>query len=56
MWNTLGGFSAKNSRFQRILPLPTAQINCSGSDLPFFRKPYTYQPNQESAAIELVLH
>jgi hypothetical protein len=40
MWKTLGGFSAQISRFQHILPLSTAQINCSGSDLPFFRKPY----------------
>jgi hypothetical protein len=39
MWKTLGGFSAEISRFQHILPLSTAQINCSGSDLPFFRKP-----------------
>jgi hypothetical protein len=36
----LGGFTAQISRFQHILPLSTAQINCSGSDLPFFRKPY----------------
>jgi hypothetical protein len=35
----LGGFTAQISRFQHILPLSTAQINCSGSDLPFFRKP-----------------
>jgi len=40
MWKTLGGFTAQISRFQHILPLSTAQINCSGSDLPFFRKPY----------------
>jgi hypothetical protein len=40
MWKTLDGFSAQISRFQHILPLSTAQINCSGSDLPFFRKPY----------------
>jgi hypothetical protein len=40
MWKTLGGFSAKISRFHHILPLSTAQINCSGSDLLFFRKPY----------------
>jgi hypothetical protein len=39
MWKTLGGFTAQISRFQHILPLSTAQINCSGSDLPFFRKP-----------------
>lgn len=39
MWKTLGDFSAQISRFQHILPLSTAQINCSGSDLPFFRKP-----------------
>jgi hypothetical protein len=26
------------------LPLSTAQINCSGSDLLFFRKPYIYGP------------
>jgi hypothetical protein len=39
MWKTLGGFSAKISRFHHILPLSTAQINCSGSDLLFFRKP-----------------
>jgi hypothetical protein len=39
MWKTLGGFLAQISRFQHILPLSTAQINCSGSDLPFFRKP-----------------
>jgi hypothetical protein len=40
MWKTLGGFTAQISRFQHILPRSTAQINCSGSDLPFFRKPY----------------
>jgi hypothetical protein len=40
MWKTLGGFTAQISRFQNILPLSTAQINCSGSDLSFFRKPY----------------
>ena len=40
MWKTLGGFSAEISRFQHILPHSTAQINCSGSDLLFFRKPY----------------
>jgi hypothetical protein len=40
MWKTLGGFTAQISRFQHIFPLSTAQINCSGSDLPFFRKPY----------------
>jgi hypothetical protein len=40
MWKTLGGFSAKISRFHHILPLSTAQINCSGSDLLFFRKPH----------------
>jgi hypothetical protein len=40
MWKTLGGFTAQISRLQHILPLSTAQINCSGSDLPFFRKPY----------------
>jgi hypothetical protein len=47
MWKTLGGFTAQISRFQHILPLSTAQINCSGSDLPFFRKPYLrrYQPS-----------
>jgi hypothetical protein len=39
MWKTLGGFSAQISRFHHILPLSTAQINCSGSDLLFFRKP-----------------
>jgi hypothetical protein len=39
MWKTLGGFTAQISRFQNILPLSTAQINCSGSDLSFFRKP-----------------
>lgn len=39
MWKTLGGFSAQISRYQNILPLSTAQINCSVSDLPFFRKP-----------------
>jgi hypothetical protein len=39
MWKTLGGFTAQISRYQHILPLSTAQINCSGSDLPFFRKP-----------------
>jgi hypothetical protein len=41
MWKTLGGFTAQISRFQHILPRSTAQINCSGSDLPFFRKPYS---------------
>jgi hypothetical protein len=40
MWKTLGGFSAQISRFQHILPHSSAQINCSGSDLLFFRKPY----------------
>ncbi len=40
MWKTSGGISAQISRFQHILPLSTAQINCSGSDLPFFRKSY----------------
>jgi hypothetical protein len=40
MWKTLGGFTAQISQFQHILPRSTAQINCSGSDLPFFRKPY----------------
>jgi hypothetical protein len=40
MWKTLVDFSAQISRFKHILPLSTAQINCSGSDLPLFRKPY----------------
>jgi hypothetical protein len=40
MWKTLVDFSAQISRFMHILPLSTAQINCSGSDLPLFRKPY----------------
>jgi hypothetical protein len=44
MWKTLGGFTAQISRYQHILPLSTAQINCSGSDLPFFRKPYLANP------------
>jgi hypothetical protein len=47
MWKTLGGFTAQISRFQHILPLSTAQINCSGSDLPFFRKPYLIQALSE---------
>jgi hypothetical protein len=40
MWKTLVDFSAQISRFKHILPLSTAQINCSGTDLPLFRKPY----------------
>jgi hypothetical protein len=40
MWKTLVDFSAQISRFKHILPLSTAQINCRGSDLPLFRKPY----------------
>jgi hypothetical protein len=39
MWKTLVDFSAQISRFKHILPLSTAQINCSGTDLPLFRKP-----------------
>jgi hypothetical protein len=46
MWKTLGGFTAQISRFQHILPLSTAQINCSGSDLPFFRKPELGPPEK----------
>jgi hypothetical protein len=46
MWKTLGGFTAQISRFQNILPLSTAQINCSGSDLSFFRKPYVVDTGQ----------
>jgi hypothetical protein len=48
MWKTLGGFTAQISRFQHILPLSTAQINCSGSDLPFFRKPYMGAPEKSN--------
>jgi len=33
MWKTLVDFSAQISRFKHILPLSTAQINCSGTDL-----------------------
>jgi hypothetical protein len=40
MWKTLVDFSAQISRFKHILPLSTAQINCSGTDLPLFRKPW----------------
>jgi hypothetical protein len=43
MWKTLGGFSAQISRFQHILPLSTAQINCSRSGLTFIRRPYVYE-------------
>jgi hypothetical protein len=43
MWKTLVDFSAQISRFKHILPLSTAQINCSGSDLPLFRKPDVMQ-------------
>jgi hypothetical protein len=50
MWKTLGGFTAQISRFQHILPLSTAQINCSGSDLPFFRKPYIGPPEKAATA------
>jgi hypothetical protein len=42
MWKTLVDFSAQISRFKHILPLSTAQINCSGTDLPLFRKPYVF--------------
>jgi hypothetical protein len=38
MWKALGGFSANIGRFQHILPLLTAQINCSGSGLTFIRR------------------
>jgi len=55
MWKTLGGFTAQISRFQHILPRSTAQINCSGSDLPFFRKPYLGTPEKvRSTAAQLV--
>jgi hypothetical protein len=43
MWKTLVDFSAQISRFKHILPLSTAQINCSGTDLPLFRKPYVWR-------------
>jgi predicted nuclease of predicted toxin-antitoxin system len=51
MWKTLGGFTAQISRFQHILPLSTAQINCSGSDLPFFRKPEVGDPRAPDTAL-----
>jgi hypothetical protein len=40
-----GGFSAQISRFQHILPLCTAQINCSGSGLTFTRRPHLRPPS-----------
>ena len=39
MWKTLGDFSANLTRIFQILPLCTAQINCSGSGLTFIRRP-----------------
>jgi hypothetical protein len=48
MWKTLVDFSAQISRFKHILPLSTAQINCSGTDLPLFRKPYLARPSGQA--------
>jgi 2-phospho-L-lactate guanylyltransferase (CobY/MobA/RfbA family) len=56
MWKTLGGFTAQISRFQHILPLSTAQINCSGSDLPFFRKPHLGNPIKANRRIDSLAH
>jgi hypothetical protein len=49
MWKTLVDFSAQISRFKHILPLSTAQINCSGTDLPLFRKPYINKVRESRA-------
>jgi hypothetical protein len=35
-----GRFIGSNQPVSAHFPLSTAQINCSGSNLPFFRKPY----------------
>jgi hypothetical protein len=60
MWKTLVDFSAQISLFKHILLLSTAQINCSGSDLPLFRKPYlsTFYRFQQlrSTAAEAIFH
>jgi putative flippase GtrA len=53
MWKTLVDFSAQISRFKHILPLSTAQINCSGSDLPLSRKPSLVRQPQPMSAVSL---
>jgi hypothetical protein len=54
MWKTLVDFSAQISRFKHILPLSTAQINCSGTDLPLFRKPHVEVKLSDRIDAELV--